>query len=116
MALTTRDSANSNPRSAVSLSRQLELSDNQALPLPPISLHKVLGPTASSFNQVADLLHALKRFYARGTLPADYYSNNASPPDLVRFNIGTCTLTQLRDYIKQLQDLDFYSWFENRLQ
>ncbi|KAL8917475.1 MAG: hypothetical protein Q9208_007920 [Pyrenodesmia sp. 3 TL-2023] len=73
------------------------------------------GSTISIPSQATDLLHALKNLHAHGTLPANYHGNVFSP-DLVRFNIGACTLTQLSDHIKKSDDdLDFHAWFENRL-
>lgn len=94
------------PCPAVSLQPGLS---NQALPpLPTFQESKI---PASLASEATDLLDALNHLHARGTLKG---YDDASPPDLVQFNIGTCSLQQLCSYIKQQPDLD--AWFNDSLQ
>ncbi|KAL9030552.1 MAG: hypothetical protein Q9196_001340 [Gyalolechia fulgens] len=90
------------PREAFSL--QLKWSEQASqLPLQPDSSASVLG-------QATELLDALTDLEAGRSLKC---YDHAFPPDLLRFNIGTCTLGQLRDYIDQRPNLK--AWFEDKL-
>ncbi|KAL8938605.1 MAG: hypothetical protein Q9211_003130 [Gyalolechia sp. 1 TL-2023] len=89
-------------REAFSLqSKQSE--QTSQLPLQPDS-------SASLLDQATKLLDALTDLEAGRSLKC---YDHAFPPDLLRFNIGTCTLSQLRDYVDQRPDLK--AWFEDKL-
>ncbi|KAL8916810.1 MAG: hypothetical protein Q9208_008332, partial [Pyrenodesmia sp. 3 TL-2023] len=93
------------PRTAVSL--QPELS-NQALHPPPV-FQKSGSPTSLP-TEATGLLDALNYLHIHGRLKG---YDDASPPDLVSFNIGTCSLEQLYSYSKQRPELD--AWFQDQL-